>query len=177
MARLGPLLDPKNPPEKVYVGPFFASFPGNEAHKLFFWGAQNGGFWVGVKKFMLKKFMRFFGPLFFCAKFCRWTLELRKSCPLKPEKVTFESLLGLKSYFRGYFGGDPETHFWVTFELFLILRGFGGFRGAGFSQFQKSASEIFLSGWRGAKNISDTFRIFFRIFRVFQILFRIKLNN
>ena len=51
-----------------------------------------------------------------------------------PEKVTFESLLGLKSYFRGYFGGDPETHFWVTFELLLILRGFGGFRGAGFSQ-------------------------------------------
>ena len=27
MARLGPFSDPKNPPEKVYVGPPFASFP------------------------------------------------------------------------------------------------------------------------------------------------------
>ena len=26
MPRLGPLFDPKNPPEKVYVGPFLASF-------------------------------------------------------------------------------------------------------------------------------------------------------
>ena len=29
-------------------------------HINFFPGAQNGGFWVGAKKFMLKKFMCFF---------------------------------------------------------------------------------------------------------------------
>ena len=32
-------------------------------HINFFLGAQNGVFWVGAKKFMLKKFMCFFGPL------------------------------------------------------------------------------------------------------------------
>ena len=37
------------------------SFPGNEAH-TFFLGPQNGGFWVGAKKFMLQKFMCFFRP-------------------------------------------------------------------------------------------------------------------
>ena len=42
--------------------PFLRPFPGNEAHKLFL-GGQNGVFWVGAKKFMLKKFMCFFGPL------------------------------------------------------------------------------------------------------------------
>ena len=35
---------------------------GNEAHKLFL-GAPNRAFWVGAKKFMLKKFLCFFGPL------------------------------------------------------------------------------------------------------------------
>ena len=42
---------------------------------------------------------------------------------------------GSKSYFRGYFwgnfGGDPESHFLVTFELLLTLRGGLGFRGGG----------------------------------------------
>ena len=58
-----PLSDPKNPPKKVYVGLFLASFPRkNEAHKLFS-GGQNLGFWVGAKKFMSRKFMCFFGPL------------------------------------------------------------------------------------------------------------------
>ena len=38
----------------------------------------------------------------------------------------------------------------------------------------KSAGEIFLSGLRGAKTFSNTFRIVFRIFfRVFQTVFRI----
>ena len=32
-------------------------------HIHFCLGAQNGVFWVGAKKFMLKKFMCFFGPL------------------------------------------------------------------------------------------------------------------
>ena len=32
----------------------------------------------------------------------------------------------------GYFGGGPETHFLVTFELLLILRGFGGLGGQDF---------------------------------------------
>ena len=36
-----PDFEPKNPPEKVYVGPFFLrSFPGNEAHKLFSGGPK-----------------------------------------------------------------------------------------------------------------------------------------
>ena len=42
---------------------------------------------------------------------------------------------------------------------------------------KKSASEIFLSGRRGAKNFSDAFRIvFFIFFRVVQTLFRIELK-
>ena len=36
-------------------------------HINFFLGAQNGGFWAGAKKFMLKKFMWFFRPLFMCS--------------------------------------------------------------------------------------------------------------
>ena len=35
--------------------PFSRSFPGNEAHKFFFSGGPKWGFWVGAKKFMLKK--------------------------------------------------------------------------------------------------------------------------
>ena len=39
--------------------------------------------------------------------------------------------------------------------------------------FSKSAAEKFLSGLRGAKHFSDTFRIVLRVFlRVFQTLFR-----
>ena len=44
--------------------------------------------------------------------------------------VTFgvkKSLLG--GHLEGYFGGDPESHFLVTFELLLIFRSFGGSRG------------------------------------------------
>ena len=44
--------------------PFLQPFPENEARFNFFLGVQNGVFWVGAKKFMLKKFMCFFGPLF-----------------------------------------------------------------------------------------------------------------
>ena len=63
MARLGPLFGPSNCPEKVYVYvPLLRSFPGNEAHKLFL-GVQNGVFWVGTKKFMLRRFMCCFRPL------------------------------------------------------------------------------------------------------------------
>ena len=40
MARLQPLVDPKNPPEKVDVGSFFSSFPRNETHTLFSGGPQ-----------------------------------------------------------------------------------------------------------------------------------------
>ena len=42
--------------------PFLRPLPGAEAHN-FFWGSKRGVFWVGAKKFMLKKFMCFFGPL------------------------------------------------------------------------------------------------------------------
>ena len=67
MAEIGPFgtpfLTPKIPPKKFMWVPFLRPFPGNEAHKYFFLGAQNGVFWLGAKKFMLKKFMCFFGPL------------------------------------------------------------------------------------------------------------------
>ena len=46
-----------------------------------------------------------------------------------------------------------------------------------FQNYLKSAGEIFLSGLRGAKNISVAFRTVFRIFfRVFQTVFRIDLK-
>ena len=44
-------------------------------------------------------------------------------------------------------------------------------------KFVESAGEIFLSGLRGAKEFSNTFRIVFRVFfRVFQTAFRIDLK-
>ena len=49
MARLGAHYHPKIPPKKVFVGPFLRSFPGNEAHKLFFWGPRMGGLGWGPK--------------------------------------------------------------------------------------------------------------------------------
>ena len=58
MARLGPFFDPQNAPERVYVGPFLCSFPGNEAHKLFS-GAQNGGFGWGKKVYVEKVYVLF----------------------------------------------------------------------------------------------------------------------
>ena len=42
--------------------------------------------------------------------------------------LLFGSLLGL------FWGGDPESHFVVTFELLRIFRGFGGSRGHALSQ-------------------------------------------
>ena len=57
MARLGPPFWPqKIRPEKVYVGPFLASFPRKWGTSTIF-GGQNGMPWVGAKKFVLKKFM------------------------------------------------------------------------------------------------------------------------
>ena len=58
-----PFLAPKIPPKKFMWVPFLRPFPGNEAHKFFFLGAQIGVFRVGAKMFMLKKFMCFFRPL------------------------------------------------------------------------------------------------------------------
>ena len=47
---------------------FLRPFPGNEAHKHL-WRVPTVGFWVGVKKFMLRKFMCFSVPhLGFCKK-------------------------------------------------------------------------------------------------------------
>ena len=46
-----------------------------------------------------------------------------------------------------------------------------------FENFLKRAGEMFLNGLRGAKNVSNAFRIVFRIlFRVFQTVFRIDLK-
>ena len=53
MAENGPVWDPvfdrKNPPETVYVGPFFGVLSQEMRHMNFFLGAQMGGFWVGPK--------------------------------------------------------------------------------------------------------------------------------
>ena len=54
-----PFFDPKIPPKKFMWVPFLRPFPGNEAH-TFFLGDFHEGVWVGAKKFMC-----FFGPLFF----------------------------------------------------------------------------------------------------------------
>ena len=59
-----PLLTTEKKPQKIYVGPFFRPFPGNEAHNFFlFSGGPKSGFWVGPKSFMLKKLMCFICPL------------------------------------------------------------------------------------------------------------------
>ena len=60
---------PQHPPEKVYVGPFLCSFPGNEAR-----------FWVEDRKLMLKNSMCFFCPSnipALCHRFARSGLRFR----------------------------------------------------------------------------------------------------
>ena len=53
-----PFLTPRIPPKKLMWVPFLRPFPENEAHHFYFFpGAQNGVFWVGAKKFLLKKLM------------------------------------------------------------------------------------------------------------------------
>ena len=49
MARLGPLFDPKTPRKCLCGSHFLRSFPGNEAHKFFFWGPRMGDFGWGAK--------------------------------------------------------------------------------------------------------------------------------
>ena len=51
------------------------------------------------------------------------------------QKVTF------RVTFRVTLGGDPESHFLVTFELLCFFRGFGGSRGYALSRLQAGQSE------------------------------------
>ena len=60
MARLRPHFGHQKSPRKSLCGSLFAFFPRKWGTSTFFLGAQKGGFWVGAKKFMLKKFMCFF---------------------------------------------------------------------------------------------------------------------
>ena len=53
MARLGPPFWPQNSPEKFVWAPFLRHLPGNSTWTLL--GASNVAFWMGGKKFMLKK--------------------------------------------------------------------------------------------------------------------------
>ena len=64
MARLGPLFDPPNRPEKVYVYvPLLRSFPGNEAHKLFSGGPKWGVLGGGQKVYVEKVYVLFPSPI------------------------------------------------------------------------------------------------------------------
>ena len=62
MARLGPpFLTPKIPPKKLMWVHFLHPFPGYEAHN--FSGGPKQGVLGESQKFMLKKFLCFYGPL------------------------------------------------------------------------------------------------------------------
>ena len=63
MARLGPPFWHPKSPRKSLCGSLFCITSQEMRRMSFFLGAQNGVFWVGVKKFVLKIFMCFFGPL------------------------------------------------------------------------------------------------------------------
>ena len=63
MARWDPVLDPQNPPKKFMFICLFCVLSQEMRHINFFLGVQNREFWVGDKKFMLKKFMCFSRPL------------------------------------------------------------------------------------------------------------------
>ena len=52
--------NPQIPPNKFMWVPSLRSFPGDKAHKLFFWRPKTRDLGWGSKKFMLKKFMCFF---------------------------------------------------------------------------------------------------------------------
>ena len=56
-----PFLTPKSPRKKLCGSPFCV-LSQEMRHIIFFLGAQNGVFWVGVKKFMLKKSCAFRPP-------------------------------------------------------------------------------------------------------------------
>ena len=85
-------------------------------------------------------------------------------------------------------GGPPsgtwgQTHIWLAWlplQSLAVKKNFflcKFWAVENFKDLLKSAGEIFLSGRRGAKNFSNTFRIVFRIFfRVFQTVFRIDLK-
>ena len=72
MARLRPAFWPQKSSRKSLCGSLFYVLSQEMRHISFFLGAQNGVFWVGTKKFMLKKFMCFFGPVF-------WRQSLERS--------------------------------------------------------------------------------------------------
>ena len=63
MPRLGPLVDPKILLKELCRS-LFGVLSQEMRHIIFFLRVQNGAFWVGAKKFMLKKFVCFFCPLF-----------------------------------------------------------------------------------------------------------------
>ena len=63
MARLGPPFWPQKSPRKSLCGSLFCILSQEMRHINFFLWAQNGVFWVGAKKLMLK--MCFFSPLSF----------------------------------------------------------------------------------------------------------------
>ena len=63
MARLGPRFRPQKSPWKSSCGSLFCVLSQKMRHINFLLGPPKWGFWVGCKKFMLKKFMCFFRPL------------------------------------------------------------------------------------------------------------------
>ena len=78
-------------------------------HINFFLVAQNGVFWVGAKKFMLKKFMCFSGPLFF--RFVRF--------------LQFSSVFSISILFPfhsfPFFAALSGSDFFVFFHFFRFL--------------------------------------------------------
>ena len=65
MALLKPPFWPQKSPKKFMWAPFLRPFPGNEAHKLFFWGPQLGCFGWGPKSLCWKSLCAFSVPPFF----------------------------------------------------------------------------------------------------------------
>ena len=91
-----PLFDPQSPPEKVYVGPFWRPFPGNEAHKLFSGGPKLGVSGGGLKVYV-EKFMCFSVPYFGVS--CKVTRKVIPKVTFRPEKPPFSHFCGQKVTF------------------------------------------------------------------------------
>ena len=77
---------------------FLHSFPGNEAQKLFL-GTQNGAFWVGDKKLMLKKFKKFMLKKFMCF-FCPLVQKIHlRNWPISSADFPMTAMEGTEHHF------------------------------------------------------------------------------
>ena len=112
MARLGPRFWPQRSPRKSLCGSLFCILSQEMRHINFLGGGgvQNGGFWVGGKKFMLKKFMCFFRPLIESAILNIWNWAIQ-NCSIRVMRFQGRGQRSYKRWQVAIQMGDSEKSF------------------------------------------------------------------